>query len=50
VAADLSTEGLEEVQREMEAERVLAEDALKQFEKEEGVSAERPVVKQLGPG
>jgi phage shock protein A len=50
VAADLSTEGLEEVQREMETERVLAEDALKQFEKEEGISAERPVVKQLGPG
>jgi phage shock protein A len=37
VAADLSTEGLVEVQREQAAEKILADQALKQFEVELGL-------------
>lgn len=54
VAADLSGEGLEDVKREMEIEKTLAEDALKEFEREQGLAtpetvAAGPAEKQLGP-
>ncbi len=39
VAADLSGEGLENVQKEMAMEKVLAEDALEQFERENKLGA-----------
>jgi phage shock protein A len=50
VAADLTSEGMEEVQREMEMEKVMAEEALKDFEKDMDLPAVRPTVKQVGPG
>jgi phage shock protein A len=54
VAADLSTEGLEEIEREEHMEAALAEDALKQFEIEMGLVTPETAgveqsVKQLGP-
>lgn len=39
VAADLSGEGLEEVQREEAVEKVMAEQALRKFEKEKGIGS-----------
>jgi phage shock protein A len=42
VAADLSGEGLEEVQREQELEASMGEDALQQFEAEHGLSRPEP--------
>jgi phage shock protein A len=54
VASDLSSEGVEEVHREMAIERTLAEDALRDFEKELGIAtpetaAAAQATKQLGP-
>lgn len=54
VAADLSGEGVEDIKREMEIEHTLAEDALKDFEKEQGLATPEtvdasPASKQLGP-
>jgi phage shock protein A len=54
VAADLSGEGVEDVKREMAVEKTMAEDALKQFEKEMGLAtpettATSQAAKQLGP-
>src|SRR5262249_30662082 len=53
VAADLSGEGLEQVQRELDMEKRLADQALKQFEKEMAAQGEpvsvTPAQKQLGP-
>lgn len=54
VAADLSGEGLADVKREMEIEKTLAEDALKEFELEQGLATPetvgaRSAEKQLGP-
>jgi len=54
VAADLSGEGLEDVKRDMEIEKTLAEDALKEFEREHGLATPEtvgagPANKQLGP-
>ncbi|WP_337174123.1 hypothetical protein [Paludisphaera sp.] len=54
VAADLSGEGVEDIKREMAIEQNLAEDALKDFEKEHGLATPAtvgagPADKQLGP-
>jgi phage shock protein A len=54
VAADLSNEGLEEVKNEIEMEKRLADQALREFESEMGTalpesSQTRPRQKQLGP-
>jgi hypothetical protein len=54
VAADLSSEGIVDIQREQQAEKVLAEQALRQFEVDLGlVSPETAAVqesaKELGP-
>jgi phage shock protein A len=51
VAADLSGEGVEDVKREMAVEKTMAEDALKEFEKEMGLAAPATAqsAKQLGP-
>jgi phage shock protein A len=54
VAADLSSEGVVEVEREQAMEKVLAEDALKEFEVQMGlrtpeVSKVRTEEKELGP-
>jgi phage shock protein A len=54
VAADLSTEGIEEIEREEKMESVLAEDALRQYEIELGLAtpetaAVEESTKQLGP-
>jgi phage shock protein A len=51
VAADLSGEGVEDVKREIAVEKTMAEDALKEFEKEMGlaVPAAAQSTKQLGP-
>jgi phage shock protein A len=51
VAADLSGEGVEDVKREIAVEKTLAEDALKDFEKEMGLTtpAKTESTKQLGP-
>lgn len=54
VTADLSEEGLEEIEREEEMESVLAEDALKEFEMDMGMITPQTAnvseeVKDLGP-
>src|SRR5262249_18746828 len=51
VAADLSGEGVEDVKREIAIEKTMAEDALKEFEKEMGLAtpAAAQSTKQLGP-
>lgn len=53
VAADLSAEGLDEVKREMAIESTLAEDALKEFEREAGLvtpeTASKPAATQQAP-
>lgn len=51
VAADLSGEGVEDVKREIAIEKTMAEDALKEFEKEMGLAtpASAQSTKQLGP-
>jgi phage shock protein A len=51
VAADLSGEGVEDVKREIAVEKTMAEDALKDFEKEMGLAtpAAAQSTKQLGP-
>src|SRR5947199_3256884 len=51
VAADLSGEGVEDVKREIAVEKTMAEDALKEFEKEMGLAtpATAQSAKQLGP-
>ncbi len=54
VAADLSGEGIEDVKRDIEIEKTLAEDALKEFEREQGLATPEtvgagPANKQLGP-
>lgn len=51
VAADLSGEGVEDVRREIAVEKTMAEDALKEFEKEMGLAtpAAAQSTKQLGP-
>ncbi len=55
VASDLSGEGLDEIQREISVEKSLAEDALREFEKEAGLvtpetAKTAPATKELGPG
>ncbi len=55
VASDLSGEGLEEIERDLSIEKTLAEDALKEFEKDEGLvtpetAKTTPGTKELGPG
>jgi phage shock protein A len=54
VAADLSGQGLEDVQREMAVEKTMAEDALRQFEQETGLAAPERIgsadtARELGP-
>jgi phage shock protein A len=54
VAADLSGQGVEDIQREMAVERTMAEDALRQFEVEAGLAtpetaAAPGTTKELGP-
>ncbi len=54
VASDLSGEGLDEIQRDIAVEKTLAEDALKEFEKESGLVTPEtvqtaPAAKELGP-
>jgi phage shock protein A len=51
VSADLSGEGVEDVKREIAIEKTMAEDALKDFEKEMGLAtpASAESTKQLGP-
>jgi phage shock protein A len=51
VAADLSGEGVEDVKRDIAIEKTMAEDALKEFEKEMGLAtpAAAQSTKQLGP-
>jgi phage shock protein A len=51
VAADLSGEGVEDVKREIAVEKTMAEDALKDFEKEMGLAtpAAAQSTRQLGP-
>jgi phage shock protein A len=54
VAADMSGEGLEEIQRDIVVEKTMAEDALREFEKEQGLATPEttktgPVTKELGP-
>ena len=51
VAADLSGEGVEDVKREIAVEKTMAEDALKEFERDMGLASPSavPSTKQLGP-
>jgi phage shock protein A len=54
VAADMSGEGLEDVQRDMAVEKSMAEDALRDFEKEAGLvtpetTRTTQAAKELGP-
>ncbi len=54
VAADLSGEGVEDIKREIAVEKNLAEDALREFEKENGLATPEtvgaaPAAKQIGP-
>ena len=54
VAADMSGEGLEEIQRDIAVEKTMGEDALREFEKEQGLATPEttrsaPVTKELGP-
>ena len=55
VAADLSGEGVEEIQRDIAVEKTMAEDALREFEKEQGLVTPETAktsqsTKELGPG
>ena len=54
VAADMSGEGLDQIQQEISVEKTMAEDALRQFEKEQGLvtpetSKTAASAKELGP-
>jgi phage shock protein A len=54
VAADMSGEGLEEIKQDIAVEKTMAEDALKQFEKEQGLvtpetAGTAATTKELGP-
>jgi phage shock protein A len=54
VAADLSGEGLEKIKREMAVEQTMGEDALREFEKEQGLATPETTGtakanKELGP-
>jgi len=54
VAADMSGQGLEEIQRDIVVEKTMGEDALREFEKEQGLATPEttksvPVTKELGP-
>jgi phage shock protein A len=54
VAVDLSGEGLDDIQHEMAVEKTMAEDALKQFEVEQGLATPETgktaaAAKELGP-
>ena len=54
VAADLSGEGIEDIQREIAVEKTLGEDALREFEKQAGLITPETVkptqaAKELGP-
>jgi phage shock protein A len=54
VAADMSGEGLEDIQRELAVEKTMAEDALREFEQERGLATPETAgapkgVKELGP-
>ncbi len=54
VAADLSGEGVEEIQQDMAVEKAMAENALREFEKQEGLVTPETVkptqtAKELGP-
>lgn len=54
VAADMSGEGLEDIKRDMAVEATLAEDALREFEREKGLVTPETAgagqgVKELGP-
>jgi phage shock protein A len=54
VAADLSGEGLQDIQREMAVEKTMAEDALRQFELDAGLATPETTgsagtTKELGP-
>ena len=54
VAADLSGEGLEEIQQEVAVEKTMAEDALREFEVSKGLATPEttkvsPSTKELGP-
>lgn len=54
VAADMSGEGLEEIQQDMAVEKTMAEDALREFEKQQGLATPETVktpasAKELGP-
>jgi phage shock protein A len=54
VAADMSGEGLDQIQQEMAVEKTMAEDALRQFEKEQGLVTPETTktsasTKELGP-
>jgi len=54
VAADLSGEGLEEIQQEVVVEKTMAEDALREFEVSKGLATPEttqvsPSTKELGP-
>ena len=54
VAADMSGEGLEEVQRDIAIEKTMGEDALREFEKQAGLVTPETVkssqsAKELGP-
>jgi phage shock protein A len=54
VAADMSGEGLEDIQRDMAVEKTMAEDALREFEKDAGLvtpetTKATQTAKELGP-
>jgi phage shock protein A len=54
VAADMSGEGLEQIQRDIAVEKTMGEDALREFEKQEGLITPETVkssksAKELGP-
>src|SRR5262245_45177766 len=54
VAADMSGEGIQDIQREMAVEKTIAEDALRQFEAEKGLATPETAkagktTKELGP-
>jgi hypothetical protein len=54
VAADMSGEGLDEIKQDIAVEKTMAEDALRQFEKEQGLvtpetAGTAATTKELGP-
>lgn len=54
VAADMSGQGLDEIRRELAVEETMAEDALREFEQEKGLTTPEtartgPAAKELGP-